>query len=448
MQSSLRNGLLGLILLVYLPSFAQITVNVKGANNRMLYLQSFSLSGYQKIDSARVISGRLVYNPKADLHPGMYAIGDSKYSFQFIVKEPEIEFTTCWPQLQDSLKVVRSKENLIYQNYLKFRDDSYLKLETLNQLLSVYSPSDSFYHTALAEFVLVQSGLAKWTDSVNRLNPDSYVARYINADQKPAIAPGLNIVAQKSFFREHWFDKVDWSDNSIMSSDVLTSKITSYLGLYSNPNIGKAELSQGFMIAVDHILPLAKQNPDVYNFTLKYLIRGFERYGFDDVILHIATNYSAPEQCENEQQSETIARLEKYKLLAPGKIAPEISMNDINGRNLKLSSIKGEKLLVFWASWCPHCQQLLPQIVSWSQQPQYAGIRVIPISLDEDKSALQKAIEDLRIPWPVLVDYKKWNSQAAVDYNIYATPVMILLDSGNRILAKPMNLNELVESAR
>ncbi|MBK6643614.1 MAG: redoxin domain-containing protein [Bacteroidetes bacterium] len=141
----------------------------------------------------------------------------------------------------------------------------------------------------------------------------------------------------------------------MMSSDVLTKKITAYLGLYSNPNFRKPELSQAFMAAVDHVLPLARQNKVMYDFTLRYLIHGFERFGFDDVILHIATNYSTPDQCENEQQAETLARLEKYKLLVAGKIAPDIQMKDVSGKEVILSGIKSRKLIIFWASWCPHC---------------------------------------------------------------------------------------------
>ncbi len=248
---------------------------------------------------------------------------------------------------------------------------------------------------------------------------------------------------QKTYFKEHWFDGMNWMDNTMMTSEVLTSKITSYLGLYSNPNAGKAELSQSFMMAVDHLLPIARQNPVIFDFCIKYLVRGFERYGFEDVILHMATNYTPSQQCENEQQSETLARLEKYKLLSAGKMAPDIRMMDLSGKEFVLKEVKTQKLIVFWASWCPHCKELIPEIVNWSKQPSNQKIQVVPVSLDEDKNALENVIKELGISWPVLCDFKKWSSQVAVDYNIYATPTMLLLDKDNKIMAKPMNLAEL-----
>jgi len=426
---------------------AQITVHVRNGEGKKLYLQTFSLSGFLKTDSATV-SGNVVTFPLTDrTPPGMYMISDGKDGFEFILNEPEIFFETVWRHLNDSLEIARSVENKLLELYRGKRDKSYLHLDLLNQVLVYYDPETEYYKATEKEFTGMQQRFIAWSDSVIRANPTAYVSRYIRSDRKPSIPLGLKLNEQKDFFRRHWFDGIDWMDNTLMTSDVLTSKITSYLGLYSNPNIGKAELSQGFMIAVDHILPLARQNPAVYNFALKYLIRGFERFGFEDVILHIATNYTPTEQCENEQQSETLARLEKYKLLTVGKQAPDIRMQDTEGRECILSVIKSRKLLVFWATWCPHCQQLLPQIIDWSKQTENSGVRVIPISLDQDSGALKKAISDLGIPWPVLCDYKKWSSRAAVDYNIYATPTMILLDKENKILAKPMNLSELMQAA-
>jgi thiol-disulfide isomerase/thioredoxin len=444
----MNQAILLVFILFAVSSTAQIKVKIKGGARHTYYLESFSINGYQKIDSSNLISDLLTFQVTEKTPPGMYRIGDSKEGFEFLLNEPEVQFETSSNAFQDSLKVIVSHENQVYTFYQKSRDKAYLHLDLLNQVLAYYDPATEYYHTTLNEFTGLQDRFFKWTDSVIQSSPNALVSHFIRADIKPKIEPGLALNAQKKFFQAHWFDNVDWMDNTMMSSDVLTSKITSYLGLYSNPGIGKAELSQGFMIAVDKILPQAKQNPVIYDFTLKYLIRGFERYGFDDVILHIATNYSSSQQCENEQQSETMVRLEKYKLMAPGKIAPDIRMSDISGKEVIVSGIKSRKLVIFWASWCPHCIQLLPQIISWSREASNMDIKVIPISLDVDRKALEKTINELKIPWPVLVDYKKWSCQAAIDYNIYATPTMLLLDEQNIILAKPMNESELRQASR
>ncbi len=173
-------------------SYAQITASIKGASEKWLYLQTFTLSGYQKIDSARSIDGEFIFPITARTSPGVYMIGDGKNGFDFILNEKEIRFSTSWPQMQENLKVLQSDENVVWQQYRKERDQSYLHLELLNQVLVYYNPKAAYYAITFKEFTGIQEDFRDWTDSLISVQPKSYVARYINADRKPFIPPGLD----------------------------------------------------------------------------------------------------------------------------------------------------------------------------------------------------------------------------------------------------------------
>ncbi len=67
-----------------------------------------------------------------------------------------------------------------------------------------------------------------------------------------------------------------------------------------------------------------------------------------------------------------------------GKPAPEFELKDQDGKLVKLSSLRGSKvLLVFYrAHWCPYCMSQLRDIAANIQKFEKLNVRVIAISVD------------------------------------------------------------------
>tara|TARA_Y100000589_G_scaffold107594_2_gene102201 strand:- start:11305 stop:12381 length:1077 start_codon:yes stop_codon:yes gene_type:complete len=134
-------------------------------------------------------------------------------------------------------------------------------------------------------------------------------------------------------------------------------------------------------------------------------------------------------------------KLKKIKAVSVGSIAPEIILNDTNGKPISLSSLRGKYVLLdFWAAWCRPCREENPNILENYNRFKDQGFEVYQVSLDRNKEDWLRGIEQDKLPWINVSDLKYYQSEAAVLYNINKIPSAFLLDPNGIIIAKNIEL--------
>ena len=129
-------------------------------------------------------------------------------------------------------------------------------------------------------------------------------------------------------------------------------------------------------------------------------------------------------------------KIESLRLVSEGQIAPEIELPTPDGTLVKLSSLRGKYVLVdFWASWCGPCLEEAPNVKAIYEDYKDKGFEVYGVSLDTDKAAWEKAIEQNGLNW-IHVSSLKGVDAATTAYNVTGVPCMYLLDKEGRIIAK------------
>jgi peroxiredoxin len=132
-----------------------------------------------------------------------------------------------------------------------------------------------------------------------------------------------------------------------------------------------------------------------------------------------------------------IEMVDKMKPTAIGQPAPDIVLPDINGQIKKLSSFRGQYVLVdFWAKWCGPCRQENPNVVRVYNKYKDKGFTVFGVSLDRRKEDWLQAIEQDGLTWTHVSDLKYWQSEAAKLYNISSIPFSVLVDPNGIIIDK------------
>lgn len=121
---------------------------------------------------------------------------------------------------------------------------------------------------------------------------------------------------------------------------------------------------------------------------------------------------------------------------AIGSMAPDITMNDVNGKPFSLSQLKGKYVLVdFWASWCGPCRGENPTVVAAYNKYKDKNFTVLGVSLDDDAASWKKAIADDQLTWTHISDLKRWSSEAISLYGLDAIPYNVLVDPQGKIIA-------------
>lgn len=100
-------------------------------------------------------------------------------------------------------------------------------------------------------------------------------------------------------------------------------------------------------------------------------------------------------------------------------------------------------MIDFWASWCGPCRRENPNVVEAYQKYKDKGFDILGVSLDRDKSAWLKGIEEDQLTWTHVSDLKYWQNEVAQLYGVSSIPHSVLLDKDGKIIAKNLRGEDL-----
>jgi thiol-disulfide isomerase/thioredoxin len=114
--------------------------------------------------------------------------------------------------------------------------------------------------------------------------------------------------------------------------------------------------------------------------------------------------------------------------------APEISLPNLAGEIVNLSSFKGKVVIVdFWASWCGPCRKNNPHLLKFYKKYHHKGVEILGVSLDKDQDAWKAAVKQDKLEWVQLNDVKGPDGPPAIAYGVYTIPASFLIDKNGLI---------------
>lgn len=212
--------------------------------------------------------------------------------------------------------------------------------------------------------------------------------------------------------------------------DALIGNINSYLG-----NIIKESTSP---VTASMALSYASYTYQLDSFksAVAATVTRFPKHGFVNAV-----------KSRLDESLKRMAETESQNTVSNNKPAPEIVLNDVDGKEVKLSSFRGKYVLIdFWASWCGPCRGENPNVVKAYNQFKDKNFTILGVSLDEDKGKWLQAIKADKLTWPHVSDLKGWTSAAAQAYGVNSIPANFLVDPEGKIIASNLRGGQLIST--
>jgi peroxiredoxin/outer membrane lipoprotein-sorting protein len=125
-----------------------------------------------------------------------------------------------------------------------------------------------------------------------------------------------------------------------------------------------------------------------------------------------------PQQSEDEQIMKEMAQ--KFE----GKMAPDFTLRDQEGKEVTLSSLRGKIIVLdFWASWCVPCKKVMPILQEIHEKGSARGVVVLGInSWDEAADATEYLHSNTQYSFPILSDPSGKDVEASLAKRLYEVP--------------------------
>jgi peroxiredoxin len=104
----------------------------------------------------------------------------------------------------------------------------------------------------------------------------------------------------------------------------------------------------------------------------------------------------------------------------------EVRLTNLDGREIRLADFKGRPVwVVFWATWCPPCQQETPDIRAVHEANRDGGLVVLAIDVQEDVGTIRGYAERYGLTYTIGVD-----TYAAImkTYGVFGLPTHYFID--------------------
>jgi thiol-disulfide isomerase/thioredoxin len=378
-----------------------------------------------------------------------YLISSDEKPLIVILSGEGIEIKGETLSLPETIKILKGKENILFEQYAKEHPLREQALSAWDYLSKMYA-ADSLFSDRKKPVQAIKEEITRI-----KQEDDTFLANLPENSFVSWLLPIRKLVSSVSVIAQYrteeipttiqLFRTLDYTDPKLYKSGLFRDAIESHFWLLENSGKPLDHVFSEMKISIDSMNDNLIQDEKKYNEVMDYLFDLLERHSLFEASEYLAVKVLNQKNCT--LNSNLAKQLETYRAMKKGNVAPDFNfvgdiINPIKPSVSRLSDITSNyTLVVFAASWCPKCTEEIPQLVSFYTKWKSQGLEIVTISLDEDQTAFNSFFG--QFPFTSICDYKKWDGPIVTDYYIFSTPTMFLLNKKREILLRPNSAKQV-----
>ncbi len=467
----------------------EITIYLKNYKDTVAYLNYYEFGN--KITAATchgVKNDKIIFKGKGKLKKGIYSLNgkDKKSYLDFFIDESTQKLELKSDDTENYLRGVvalNSKLENDFFTYIKYSIKKGTELKDISASAKGLSKKDSIA-LVTPKFKTILKDIYNYDDNFITQNKGTYIADVINLkierslQEVPNASNGrADSLLVNKYFRQHYWDKVNFTDEAICRNGFFSAKVNRYLD-----NIIPTDVDS-VTVEIDKLINKTKVNPALTKLLLDHLVNKYElaAMGFDKVVINLVDTYfiNGKAKAFYKDQSEIdriIRRAEKIRPLQVGKVAPDLAMirasdrdkiakmgfenvktsdelsklffskeKEVSDLYLKMSSVKAKYLIVaFWDVDCSHCKIEIPKLLNLYHefQKENRDVKVFSVYVYHEVDKYIKYIDENKLDWINVYDGVYYNN--VVDkYEVRTTPIIYILDENKVIKTKKIPVDKI-----
>lgn len=450
-------GLIGLLPSLIWGQGYEIDIQVEGFSGTEAYLAYYMGDKQYVKDTAAVQAGQFVFKGTEKLDGGIYLVvmPPANNYFEVIIDEDQkFSLETDTLDYVSNMKIKGSKDNEIFYQDIRFLAEQRTKAQSLQTAMQSLDKGSAEFEAKQTELQGIDAAVKAARSEIADQYPKSLYGKLLLAMQEPQIpeAPKdengqvIDSLFAFNYYRAHYFDKVDMTDDRLLRTPIMYNKVNNFMErlTYRQPDsINKS---------IDYIIDMTRSNEDVFQFWVVHFVNKYaqsKQMGMDAVYVHMVEKYYMTGDAY-WTDSATVAKMtERALAISPtlvGRLAPNFSARDTDGRLTSLHSVEADYvLLYFWDYNCGHCKKVTPKLTEAFERYKDYNVKILAVSINGDVEEWKGKLPTYGLDQEGAINVEDHRRISGFDgmYDITSTPRLFVLDKEKKILAKQISVESM-----